>query len=137
VGIDCRDEALDQRVRGRGRHIDDGYPFVGQAIDLPPDAVKLSIRRHDPRALQKWERRQPSRHELVRVLSEGDVPAIVADKPGESSPHRRRLNGRAIPFLVHELCRVEPRALLRFESGVGPRLMRVTRQQQAFSNSKA
>jgi hypothetical protein len=35
------------------------------------------------------------------------------------------VNGRALPFLVHELCRLEPRALLRFESDVGPRLMRV------------
>jgi hypothetical protein len=61
----------------------------------------------------------------VGVLSQGDVPGLVADEPCEASPHRRRVNGRALPFLVHELCRLEPRALLRFESDVGPRLMRV------------
>jgi hypothetical protein len=73
----------------------------------------------------------------VGVLSKRDVRGIVADEPGESGPHGGRLDGRAIPFLVDELRRVEPRALLRFESDVGPRLMRVAGQQQAFSNPKA
>ena len=43
----------------------------------------------------------------------------------------------AAPTFVHELRGVEPRALLRLERHVGPRLMRVAGEQQPFGDAEA
>jgi hypothetical protein len=73
----------------------------------------------------------------VRVLSECDVARAVADQPREARADCGSLDSRPFPFLVDERRGIEPRALLRFEAGIGPRLMRVAGQQQTFGDAKS
>ena len=135
--VDSRGQALGERVhrpRRDARHVES---FLGQSIDLPPDRVELAVRRHDPRTIQEWQRRQPAGDELVRVLSECDVVGMIAEQPRKRGLHLRCLLARPRPLVVHELRRIEPRALLRLEADVGPRLVRVARQQQALRDAEA
>ena len=60
----------------RGRicaHLDHLDPaLICQAVELAPDGVELAVRRHEPRAPSQRQRREQARHQLVRVLAEGD-----------------------------------------------------------------
>ena len=71
------------------------------------------------------------------VLSECDIGAAVANQPGEAGADCVRLERGPLPFVVDELRSLEPCALLRLEADVGPRLVRVTGQQQAFGDAKS
>ena len=96
-----------------------------------PSVVTIS------RTFQEWQGRQPARDELVRVLAEGDVLRRVAEQSGEAGPTCRRLSGRPRPLVVDELGGIEPRALLGLEADVGPRLVGMSGQQQAFGDVEA
>jgi hypothetical protein len=48
---------------------------------------------------------------------------MVAEQPRESGLHLSRLRLRARPLGVHELRGIEPGALLRRQTHVGPRLV--------------
>ena len=80
---------------------------------------------------------QPARDELVRVLAERDVLCAVADESSEARAHRCGLDGRSLPLIVHELCGIEPGALLRVEPDVRPRLVRVACEQKPLTDSKS
>jgi hypothetical protein len=135
--IERRDRAVDQRVGRAGRHVHDRDPFLSETIDLAPHAVKLAIGRDDSRPLQKRQRREPLRQQLVSVLSESDIVWGFAHQPGEAGADGGSLKGRPCPFLVDELGGVEPRVLLRFEADIGPRLVRVAGQQQTLGDAKS
>ena len=111
--------------------------FFGEAIDLTPDAVELAVGGDDARAFEERQCGQPSRDELVRVLAESDVLRAVAEEPGEAGAHGRGLLGRPCPLLIDELGGVEPGALLRLESDIRPRLMRVAGEQQTLADAKS
>ena len=59
----------------------------------------------------------------MRVLTERDLPARIAEEPSPSRLDARRLFGSMAPLLVDELRRIEPRALLRLEPDIRPRLV--------------
>ncbi len=88
------------------------------------------------RARERQRGQQP-RDQLVRVLPERDVTVGIVQEPPESRAHARGLFDRAFPFVVDELRRIEPGALLRFESDIGPGLMRVAGEEQALGDAKA
>jgi hypothetical protein len=71
------------------------------------------------------------------VLSEREVGGVVANEPGEAGADCGSLDRCAFPFLVDELGGIEPRALLRLEADIGPRLVRVAGQQQTFGDAKS
>jgi hypothetical protein len=73
----------------------------------------------------------------VGVLPESDVVWTVAEEPREACTDGGGLNRCPVPFLVDELCGIEPGALLRFEADIGPRLVRVAGQQQTLADSKS
>src|SRR5205814_3668085 len=66
-----------------------------------------------------------------------DVVRRISEQPREASAHEGGLLRRALPFVVDELRRIEPRALLRLEALVWPCLMRVPRQQHALRHAEA
>ena len=87
--------------------------------------------------VEERQRGQPARDELVRVLAERDVLWPVAEEPREAGAHGCGLDRRSLPFVVDELCGIEPGALLRVEADVRPRLVRVAGQQQPLADSKS
>jgi hypothetical protein len=91
--------------------------------------MELAVRRDDTAACAKRKSRQPTRHQFVRVLSERDVVGVVAQQARKAGAHTRRPLGRALPLVVDELRRIEPRALLCLEGDVRPRLMRMSGEQ--------
>ena len=111
--------------------------FLGEAIDLPSNAVKLAVGGNDARPCPQGQRRQPSRDQFVGVLSERDVVGAVADEPREAGANGRGLHRRSLPLVVNELGRVEPGALLRLEADIGPRLVRVAGKQQTFADPES
>src|ERR1043166_3693114 len=50
--------------------------------------------------------------------------------------HLVRLLERLLPHVIDILGRIEPRLLLRLERDIGPRLMRMTREQNALAHSE-
>ena len=107
-------------MRGDFLHLD---PFVGESIHLTAYRVELAVGGHEPLPLTKRQGRQPARHELVRVLPEGDVGWSVAEQSRESGSHTIGLFRGALPLVIDVLRRVEPRSLLRLEPYVRPCLM--------------
>jgi len=135
--VDDGGETLGQRVRGPRRHLDDCKPRFAKAIDLPADGVELTVRGDELRAFRERQRRQQPRHQLVSVLPQRDLAAAIVEQPPKSVAHKVGLLPGASPFLVDELGRVEPRALLRVEGDVGPGLVRVAGQQQPLGDAEA
>src|SRR5262245_26089697 len=72
----------------------------------------------------------------MRVLPECDVLRSVAEQSRKSSTHACRLLKRAVPFLVHQLRRIEPGALLCLECNIGPGLMGMACQENPFTDSE-
>jgi hypothetical protein len=99
--------------------------------------VELAVGGDDARAVEDGERGQPSRDELVRVLTERDVLRAIAEEAREARADRRSLPGRTRPLVVDELGGIEPGALLRVEPDVRPRLVRVAGQEETFGNTKS
>ena len=83
------------------------------------------------------QRREPSCHELVGVLSERDVLGAVAEQPCKPGAHAVGLDRGLLPLLVDVFGGIEPGALLRLESDVRPCLMRVAGQQQPLADAEA
>ena len=137
AGVERRGQTLGQRAGRPRRHLHDLQSVLRQPIDLAPDGVELAVGRHDPRTFQERQGRQPARDELMRVLAECDIVRLIAEQPGETGLHLRRLSCRPRPLVVNELGRIEPRTLLRFEADVRPRLVGMSRQQQAFGHAEA
>src|SRR5207248_10444937 len=106
-------------------------------IDLASNGVELAVRGHQLRSFTERKRREQPRDELVCVLSERDVAVGIVEKSAKALLNARRLLRRALPFLVDELRRIEPRALLHVERHVGPRLMRMTAEQTPLRNAEA
>ena len=73
----------------------------------------------------------------MRVFREGNALGRIVEQARESAPHIVRLLEREIPHVVDVLGRIEPRLLLCLERNVGPCLVRVTREENAFGNTKA
>jgi hypothetical protein len=123
VRIEQRNHALDKRIGGSRCHIDGNYAFLRQPIDLPADAVELTVGSDDARTFEKRQRREPSRHQFMGVLSESDVVSPVTDESREAGANGGSLRGRSLPLVVDELRGIEPRTLLRREADIRPRLM--------------
>ena len=99
--------------------------------------MELAGRRDDAPPLADRQRRQPPRDKLVRVLPERDVIERVTKQPREARAHLCRLLCGAFPLVVDKLRRIQPRALLRLEAHVGPRLVRVAGQQDSLGDAEA
>ena len=135
--VDRGGDAVRNRVgRPRG-NLDDGEPFFGEAIELPSNRVKLAIGRDECRSRDERQRRQESRDELVRVLAERDVAIRIVEETPKARLDARRLSLGVLPLLVNVFRRVEPRALLRLESYVGPGLMRVACEEQTLADAES
>ncbi len=135
--VDIHGEPLGQRVSRPRRNLGDGKPFFGEAIELPSNRVKLAVGRHQSRPGSERERGQQPRDELVRVLSECDVAVRIVEETPKARLHARRLSLGVLPLLVNVFRRVEPRALLRLESHVGPGLMRVACEEQTLADAES
>src|ERR1041385_4370971 len=99
--------------------------------------MKLTIRRDHLVALLEGQGREEPRHQLVRVRRERDVVACIVEQTREPGAHLVRLLERLLPHIIDILGRIEPRLLLRLERHVGPRLMRMTRKENALADSEA
>ena len=121
--VDLSSDALGEIQHRPRRDLDDLDLFFGKAIQLTTDRMELARRRDDAPPLANRQRRQPPRDELVRVLPERDVIERVTNQPREARAHLCRLLCGTFPFVVDQLRRIQPRALLRVEADVGPRLV--------------
>src|SRR5262245_42930445 len=98
--------------------------------------MELAGGRHETPPRLERQRRQPACHEFMRVLSERDVLRPVAEQTREPGTHACSLFKRAIPLVINELRRIEPRALLRLEGDVGPGLMGMSGKENPFGDSE-
>jgi hypothetical protein len=72
----------------------------------------------------------------VGVLAERNV-AAAAQQASPVAPHLVCDLRRARPLVIDEPRRVEPGLLLRLESDIGPRLVRMACQEQPLRDSEA
>ena len=101
------------------------------------EAVEFAVGRDEAATLPERQPGQPACHEFVRVLAQRDVGAGIAQQPGEPVAHLGRARFGALPLVVHQLRRIEPGLLLRLERHVGPGLVGMAGQQQAFGHAEA
>ena len=127
--IDGLGESLGERGRRERRYLHDGDPFLGQAVELAADRVKLARSRDETGSVSQGQCREPSDDQLVGVGAQGDRPIRVVEEPREPASHPVGRGERAFPLVVHVLGGIEPGTLLGLEAHVGPGLMRVARQQ--------
>src|SRR5438477_624744 len=73
----------------------------------------------------------------MRVRGERDTIGRIVQQPREPAPHLVRLLECLLPYVINEFGCVEPSLLLRLERDVRPCLMGVTREQNAFGDTKA
>jgi hypothetical protein len=116
-------EPFSQRIGRPRRNPDDLEPFFGETIELSAYCVELAVGRDERGPNSQRQRRQQSRDELMRVLTERDVAVGIAEQSPKSGLHQRRLLGRALPLRIDEFRGVEPRLLLRLESNIRPGLV--------------
>ena len=123
------------RMRRNLSHLDAHF---SKSIELPPQRVKLTRRRDQRTAARSryQHRRQQPHDQFVCVLTEDDVAVGIVQQSLPSGANAISDNAGAIPFVVHELGRIEPCPLLRFERDIGPCLMRMTGEQNPLTNPK-
>ena len=108
--------------------------FLGESIELTTHRVELTVGRHEPAVAcgtaAPTASAPPVRACSARARCSRACRRAVARI--RLAPELRLLRG-ALPLLVHELRRVEPGSLLRLESHVRPRLVRMAGQQQPLA----
>ena len=83
------------------------------------------------------ERGEQAHHQLVGVGRQRDAAARVAEQAGEPLPDLFGPGEGALPLLVHQLRRVEPRVGLGLEADVGPGLVRMAGEEQPVRHPEA
>ena len=111
-------------------------PSSAQPPELAPQRVELAVGRDELRPLPQRQRGQEPQHELVRVRGERDRRAGVVEQPPHSFAQPLRLRERPLPLEVRVLGRVLPRLELPLAPDVGPRLVRVPRQEQPLGDAE-
>ena len=134
--IDGAREARRERVERTLRHAYDLEPFFCEPIELTPDGVELAVGGNEPRPPLERQRGEQTHDQLVRIRRQRHASAGAPQQPCEAVAHELRLRERMLPFVVDVPCGVEPGILVRLERLVGPGLMRVAGQQQAFRNAE-
>src|SRR5207253_7168832 len=71
------------------------------------------------------------------VRGERDTIGRIIQQPRKSTAHVIGFLKCLLPYVINEFGCVEPRLLLRLERDVRPCLMGVTREQNAFGDTKA
>ncbi len=128
----------------RGASVSSGRSAT-RTISSPSSASRSSWRRmvwNSPSVVTSRGRRserqrgKQTHDELVRIRRERYTSAGASQQPCEAVAHVLRLRERMLPFVVDVPCGVEPCILVRLERLVGPGLMRMAGQQQAFRDAE-
>jgi hypothetical protein len=119
----------DLRYRPRW-HPDDLDSFLGQTVELATHGVKLTVGRHEAGSLSEGQSRKKAHDEVMGARGEGDVGARIVQEAGEPGTYLIGPGEGAVPLVVHQLRRVEPRLLECRKADVRPRLVRMARQEQ-------
>lgn len=73
----------------------------------------------------------------MRVGSKGDPIGRVIQEPSKPAPHVVRFLESFFPDVVDRLRSIQPRLLLRLKRYIGPRLVRMSREQNPFGDPEA
>ena len=134
-------EPLGERVDRVHGHADDGQPLLLEPVELAPDGVELPRGRHESRPRPQRQGGEKADHEFVRVRAQRAVPVVRALRASEEFgvpgadpiPAGKRL----LPLPVHEPGGVLPGPELSREAAVGPRLVRMSGEEQPLRDPEA
>ena len=106
------------------------------SVELPADGVEFTVGRHQARAVLERQAREQPHYQLVRVLAQRQLTAVVAEQSAVASAHSFGDFKSTVPFLIDVFRCVAPSLLLALEPPVRPSLMRVPGEQQPVGNAK-
>ena len=134
-------EPLGERVDRVHRHPNDGESLLLQPVELAPDGVELPRGRHEPRPRAQRQGGEEADDEFVGVRAQRVVPVVRAlgasEEFGVPGADPIPAGERLLPLPVHEPGGVLPGPELSREAAVGPRLVRMSREEQPLRDPEA